>query len=145
MTLTSSATETMVDNQVKAGQEAGVSPSRDSRSEGSGWQVLASSTTVEYFHTGNLADVLSSSPWTAPAEGQRGDAGMENGGGNPLFVPPPEELSVSLYLESDPDHTVLVLAIPRWFSDEEVWEVRSHFSPLLVGQVEHNEKPFVAS
>lgn len=88
-----------------------------------GWSVLATSGTVEYFHTGNLVDVLSEFPSKATAEEKRDDTTKKNDG-NSLFFPPPEELSVSLYLESDPDQTMVILAVPRWFSDGEVWEVR---------------------
>ncbi|CAM9686307.1 unnamed protein product [Ectocarpus fasciculatus] len=95
--------------------------------EGPAWEVLATSAMVEYFHTGHLADVLSSSPWTAPSGGEsRDNKGADNGdrskASNMLFDSPPEEISVSLYLESDPDGTVVVVAVPRWLSDGEVWE-----------------------
>ncbi|CAM9779648.1 unnamed protein product [Ectocarpus sp. 12 AP-2014] len=95
--------------------------------EGPAWEVLATSAMVEYFHTGHLADVLSSSPWTAPSGGESRDSkGANNGDGskvsNSLFDSPPEEIPVWLYLESDPDETFVVMAVPRWLSDGEVWE-----------------------
>ncbi|CAM9243873.1 unnamed protein product [Ectocarpus sp. 12 AP-2014] len=103
------------------------SPRLESNMEGPAWEVLATSTMVEYFHTGHLADVLSSSPWVAPSGGESRDSkGEHNGDGskvsNPLFDSPPEEISVSLSLESDPDETFAVVAVPRWLSDGEVWE-----------------------
>lgn len=99
--------------------------------EGPAWEVLATSATVEYFHTAHLADVLSSSPWTEPSGGDsrdnkgayHGDDSKVSKVSNSLFDSPPEEVSVSLYLESDPE-TVVVVAVPRWLSDGEVWEVR---------------------
>lgn len=102
-------------------------PNAERQAERPEWEVLATSATVEYFHTGNLADVLSASPWTEENE----TAPSSFGGANPLLVPPPEDLSVSLYLKSDPDETVVVVAVPRWFSNGEVWEVRfTHHSGL---------------
>ncbi|CAM9892349.1 unnamed protein product, partial [Ectocarpus fasciculatus] len=103
------------------------SPPSESNLEGPTWEVLATSAMVDYFHTGHLADVLSSSPWTTPSGGEsRDNKGADNGDGskvsNPLFHSPPEEISVSLFLESDPDETVVVVAVPRWLSDGEVWE-----------------------
>ncbi|CAM9184652.1 unnamed protein product [Ectocarpus sp. 12 AP-2014] len=105
---------------------AASSPLPESNMKGPAWEVLATSAMVQYFHTGHLADVLSSFPWTAPSGGERHDnKGAENGDGstvsNPLFDSPPEEVSVSLFLESDPE-TLVVVAVPRWLSDGEVWE-----------------------
>lgn len=97
--------------------------------EDSRWEVLATSAEVEYLHTGNLVDVLSSNPWEAAAgeEENFDSAGNTKGGGsgdtNPLLTPPPEDLSVSLHLENDPANTLVVVAVPRWLSDGEVWEV----------------------
>lgn len=92
------------------------------------WDVLATSTMVEYFHTGNLGDVLSSSPWKVDVEDAHDNAlderGDEQGGTDPLFDPPPDELSVSLYSKSDPKTTLAVVTVPRWLSDGDVWEVR---------------------
>eukprot|EP00752_Nemacystus_decipiens_P004608 g4207.t1 len=95
--------------------------------EGSRWEVMATSAVVEYFHTGNLVDVLSSSPWTVDAESKHDDARREKGeherDTSPLFDPPPEDISVSLYVDSDPENTDFVVTVPRWLSDGEVWEV----------------------
>lgn len=94
--------------------------------------MLATTGTVEYFHTGNLVDPLSALPWKATAKEERNDADGTEDIKNPLFLPPPEELSVSLYLEGDPEEATVVLAVPRWFSDGEVWEVRRRSGrPLL--------------
>lgn len=91
------------------------------------WEVLATSAVVEYFHTGNLVDALSSSHWKEAAEAKHDDARDENGDDqrytNPIFDSPPKELSVSLYAESDPENSLAVVNVPRWLSDGVVWEV----------------------
>lgn len=144
MYMSALSAEAMADTEAEMYGEEPPTPSRGAkpppsplykpRSEESEWEVLATTATVEYFHTGNGADVLSSSPWTeATAAEEHVDAGEKRGDGLggtiPLLVPPPEELSVSLYLEDDPNEIVAVVAVPRWHSDGEVWEVR--VKPLL--------------
>ena len=69
---------------------------------------------VEYLHTGNLVDMLSSNPWGAVPEEEAYVTGNNDGDGwNPLLSSPPEDFSVSLYLESDPTKTLIVVAVPR--------------------------------
>lgn len=79
-------------------------------------EVFANAAPVEYFHTANGAD--SSSLWV-----EAGEAGQGSGS---LLDPPPEIISVSLYLESAPEAEHAVVAVPRWSSDGEVWEVSYH-------------------
>ncbi|CAN0191442.1 unnamed protein product, partial [Ectocarpus fasciculatus] len=88
-------------------------------------QVLATSAPVEYHHTGHLADVLSSS-WAEQERGFVSGSGADSGGSGPgpgglLFDPPPEEISVSVYVETAPDAAEVVMAVPRWSSDGDVW------------------------
>lgn len=103
-------------------------PEAEPKLKDSHWEVLTTSAVVEYFHTGNLVDVLSSYPWAAAVEEESYDTGNKNGGGlgdtNPLLTSPPEDLSVSLYLENEPKNILVVVTVPRWLSDGEVWEVR---------------------
>ncbi|CAM9959026.1 unnamed protein product [Ectocarpus sp. 13 AM-2016] len=126
-TVTESPTTIVHGNAHEGERGSAPSPRLESNMEGPAWEVLATSAMVEYFHTGHLADVLSSSPWTAPSGGESRDSKGEHrcDGSNlstPLFDSPAEEISVSLYLESDPDETFVVVAVPRWLSDGEVWE-----------------------
>lgn len=98
-------------------------------SEGSDWEVLATSATVEYFHTGILSNAVASSPSiTEEAERQNRDDASETNSdrvvATSIFDSPPEELSVPLYLKGDPNKVVETVAVPRWLSDGEVWEVR---------------------
>ncbi|CAN0391060.1 unnamed protein product [Ectocarpus sp. 12 AP-2014] len=86
-------------------------------------QVQAISAPVEYHHTGHLADVLSSS-WAEQERGFVSGSGAgsgESGPGGLLFDPPPEEISVSVYVETAPDAAAAVVAVPRWSSDGDVW------------------------
>ncbi|CAB1099187.1 unnamed protein product [Ectocarpus sp. CCAP 1310/34] len=122
-------TEPIVQGNANEGERGSSAPSPrlESNMEAPAWEVLATSAMVEYFHTGHLADILSSSPWVAPSGGEsRDNKGKHKSDGskvsNPLFDSPPEEISVTLYLESDPDETFVVVAVPRWLSDGEVWE-----------------------
>ena len=105
--------------------------------EGSRWEVLATSTVVEYFHIGNLKDVLSSSSWGVADESKLDDAPGEEGSyqgyESSIFDSPPEEISVSLYVNSDPENTASVFTVPRWLSDGEVWEVRLQSLAFAVG------------
>ena len=118
-------------------------PEPEPKLEGSRWEVLATSSVAEYFHTGNLNDVLSSSPWKVADESEHDDAPGEEGGdqgdASSIFDSPPEEISVSLYVDSDPENTSSVFSVPRWFSDGEVWEVRLTEPPICqLGQTERN-------
>ncbi|CAN0293213.1 unnamed protein product, partial [Scytosiphon promiscuus] len=91
------------------------------------WEVLATSATVEYFHTGISVNEAVSKPWILDAEEKDRDDESENtlgkGAAGSLFYSPPEELSVTLYVEDDPDNTVETIEVARWSSDGEVWEV----------------------
>lgn len=90
-------------------------------------EVQAISAPVEYHHTGHLADVLSSS-WAEQERGFVSGSGAgsgESGPGGLLFDPPPEEISVSVYVETAPDAAAAVMAVPRWSSDGDVWMVRA--------------------
>ena len=78
-------------------------------------EVFAKTAQVEYFHTGNGADVYSS--W----EEEHGQQGGESR--SRLLDPPPEDISVSLYLESAPETIRTTVTVPRWSSDGNVWEV----------------------
>ena len=86
--------------------------------------MLATSAVAEYFHTGNLVDVLSSSAWEVDAESKYDESKGHEGDTSSLFDSPPEEISVSLYVESDPENSAFVVKVPRWLSDGEIWEVR---------------------
>ncbi|CAN0449180.1 unnamed protein product, partial [Ectocarpus sp. 8 AP-2014] len=86
-------------------------------------QVQAISAPVEYHHTGHLADVLSSS-WAEQERGFVSGSGAGSGEPGPsglLFDPPPEEISVSVYVETAPDAASAVMSVPRWSSDGDVW------------------------
>ena len=118
-------------------QEPPPRPEPDSELEGSQWQVLATSAVIEYFHIGNLKDVLSSSSWEVADESKHNDAPDEEGGHqgdeSSIFDSPPEEISVSLYADSDPKNTSFVFTVPRWLSDGEVWEVSLQSLTFAVG------------
>lgn len=87
----------------------------DATRPGSRCEVFAKTAPVEYFHTGNGADVYSS--W----EDQ--DSAPGGGGRSRLLDPPPGDVSVSLYLESAPETIRTTVVVPRWSSDGDVREV----------------------
>lgn len=138
----SSLAEAMDDKEAKVGGEEPSIPYREAKpppspqsepkAEGLEWAVLATTATIEYFHTGNGADVLLPSPWAAAMAAEQGVDSRRGGLGSTdlPFVAPPDELSVSIFLEDDPDEIVATVAVPRWYSDGEVWEVRPTF-PLF--------------
>lgn len=88
-------------------------------------EVFAKTDPVEYFHTGNGADVYSSWGKEKAEEEEEEDnrSGGGGGAGQPLLDPPPEDISVLLYLENARDTLRTTVSVPRWSSDGEVWEV----------------------
>lgn len=117
----------MADLQDAFAEEEQSTPEAEMNLEDSYWEVVAASDVVEYFHTGNLVDVLSPYPWATAVKEKNHEIGINRGGGsgntNPLLTSPPEDLAVSLYLESEPANTLVEVTVPRWLSDGEVWEV----------------------
>lgn len=79
------------------------------------FEVVATAAPVEYFHTANGEESVSGSSKAGQREGEEQES---------IFASPPEELTVSLYLENAHDPVNVVVAVPRWSSDGEVWEVR---------------------
>lgn len=84
-------------------------------------EVFATTTPVEYFHTGNGADRV------LPVAHIGEDEHV-----NSLLDPPPMNISVSLFLETDPEFARAVVTVFRWSSDGEVWEVRGFPGAALV-------------
>lgn len=81
-------------------------------------EVIASAAPVEYFHTANGEE-----PPTTWKEGKGVDEGSVSSSQS-LLDPPPDDISVSLHLDSSTsDDARAVLSVPRWSSYGEVWEV----------------------
>lgn len=91
-------------------------PAGDAATPRASCEVFAKTAPVEYFHPANGADVYSS--W----EEEDTELGEERSRSR-LLDPPPEVISVSLYSGSAPDTVRTTVAVPRWSSDGEVWEV----------------------
>ncbi|CAM9990699.1 unnamed protein product [Pylaiella littoralis] len=110
-------------------------------------EIVAQSAPVEYLHTGlsvsdagypkhgHVVNILSDS-WAAVDRGGSGsdfgsgtgsdsESGSAFGSGSLLLDPPPEDISVSVYVERAAENTIVV-SVPRWISDGEVWEEAFH-------------------
>lgn len=82
-------------------------------------EVIASAAPVEYFHTANGAAI----PTVRGEDYKEGEGSVLS---SPLLLdPPPEDITVSLHLDSSTsDDARAVVSVPRWSSDGDVWEVR---------------------